>query len=225
MSEWIDCDEQWAYWINPETFRMPRVKGRVPLGVVVVVKSREEEDGRSFVQTQYSVATSEGLQGLEGKREASEKLAEQMLAYMQRTGSYPPGTHIKKAHKNGNVDLSYAPGDYDTFTLRLSPALVGQDPILLLDSLTEFVEQASPQVKPWRVETAPSGRSTCRSCGEKIARGELRLGFADASGDYDVYRWHHLHCAAGRINDPEALIGFAELTDQLQQQVRESVQF
>lgn len=49
------------------------------------------------------------------------------------------------------------------------------------------------------LELAPSGRATCRTCQEKIAKGELRFGEAvpsqfGSSGFTTV--WHHLKCAA-----------------------------
>ena len=53
-----------------------------------------------------------------------------------------------------------------------------------------------------RIELAPSGRATCKSCGSTIAKGELRLGeeYASQFGSNGVaIRWHHLLCAAGKI--------------------------
>lgn len=50
-----------------------------------------------------------------------------------------------------------------------------------------------------RIEVAPSGRASCRTCGASIAKGELRLGeeYASQFGDGGVaIRWHHLACAA-----------------------------
>jgi hypothetical protein len=50
------------------------------------------------------------------------------------------------------------------------------------------------------IEPAKSGRASCRSCREPIAKGELRFGedvpnaFSD-SGE-PSYQWHHLRCAA-----------------------------
>jgi hypothetical protein len=49
------------------------------------------------------------------------------------------------------------------------------------------------------LELSPSGRATCRTCQEKIAKGELRFGEAvpsqfGSSGFTTV--WHHLTCAA-----------------------------
>jgi hypothetical protein len=53
-----------------------------------------------------------------------------------------------------------------------------------------------------RIEIAPSGRATCKSCGSTIAKGELRLGEEYPSqfgSDGVAIRWHHLLCAAGKI--------------------------
>jgi hypothetical protein len=50
------------------------------------------------------------------------------------------------------------------------------------------------------IETARSGRAACRTCKEKIAKGELRFGVAYKSrydeGDKFSFAWHHLPCAA-----------------------------
>ena len=50
------------------------------------------------------------------------------------------------------------------------------------------------------IEPAKSGRASCRTCREKIAKGELRFGQVDYSfGDDGSYRWHHLTCAAKKL--------------------------
>ncbi len=228
MSNWIDIDTDWAYWINPETMRMPRVKGRVPTGVVVLIKEREDLDGQMMIVTRYAVASSDGLEDLDGKKHASEKLAEQMLDYMRRTNHYPPNTHIKKSYKNGNIDLGYAAGQYDTFTIRFTSELIGEDPLDFLGTLGEFVEKEAPDEsddsEPWRVETAKSSRATCRTCGDKIEKGTLRLGEPNEFEGNVSYRWHHLACAAGRIREPEELEGFDELDDEQQEEVREEIE-
>lgn len=48
------------------------------------------------------------------------------------------------------------------------------------------------------IETARSGRSTCRHCSKPIVAGELRLGAQDAKRSRPgkpSYRWYHLMCA------------------------------
>ena len=55
-----------------------------------------------------------------------------------------------------------------------------------------------------RLEIAPSGRATCRTCNQSIAKGDLRLGeeYASQFGtDGFAIRWHHLPCAAKKIPD------------------------
>ena len=65
---------------------------------------------------------------------------------------------------------------------------------------------------PHAIEPASSGRSTCRGCGRKIAKEELRLGerlpnpFADEG---EMTLWFHLVCGAYKRPEPllEALDG------------------
>lgn len=53
-----------------------------------------------------------------------------------------------------------------------------------------------------RLEVAPSGRATCRTCNKPIAKGELRVGEEYASqfgSEGFAIRWHHTLCAAAKI--------------------------
>jgi hypothetical protein len=47
---------------------------------------------------------------------------------------------------------------------------------------------------------SPSGRAACRTCKQKIARGELRFGEETknifSNGGEPSFRWYHLKCAA-----------------------------
>lgn len=64
------------------------------------------------------------------------------------------------------------------------------------------------------IEEAKSGRASCRSCKQPIAKGELRLGEevpnAFAEGEM-TFRWHHLPCGAQK--KPSALKQALESTD------------
>jgi poly [ADP-ribose] polymerase len=62
------------------------------------------------------------------------------------------------------------------------------------------------------IEVAKSGRASCKTCKQNIAKGDLRFGeefvnqFSDSGGT--SYRWHHLACAAKKL--PMALKGALE---------------
>uniref|UniRef100_A0A7S4SRN8 PARP-type domain-containing protein n=1 Tax=Alexandrium monilatum TaxID=311494 RepID=A0A7S4SRN8_9DINO len=73
--------------------------------------------------------------------------------------------------------------------------------------------------KPYRVEAAPSGRSTCTISKAKIEKGELRLGSFVSFGGKGSYKWRRLSCITAKqaaniekeLGGPEHLDGFAEL--------------
>jgi hypothetical protein len=54
------------------------------------------------------------------------------------------------------------------------------------------------------IEPAASGRSTCRGCGKKIAKDELRFGERqpNAFGEGEMTLWLHLRCAAYKRPEP-----------------------
>lgn len=66
----------------------------------------------------------------------------------------------------------------------------------------------------WCVEAAKSGRAKCRTCSEKIAAGDLRLGEKTEYEGHVSYRWHHLECAIEQICDLARIKGYAELTQE-----------
>jgi hypothetical protein len=67
-------------------------------------------------------------------------------------------------------------------------------------------EDADPGPSPHVIEPATTGRSGCRACGQKIARGELRFGerIPNPFADGETTLWFHPLCAAYRR--PEALL-------------------
>ena len=54
------------------------------------------------------------------------------------------------------------------------------------------------------IEPASSGRAKCRGCGERIAKGELRLGerLPNPFADGEMTHWFHLVCAAYKRPEP-----------------------
>ena len=63
------------------------------------------------------------------------------------------------------------------------------------------------------IEEAKSGRASCRTCKQPIAKGALRFGeeAPNAFGDAPSLRWHHLTCAADRL--PAELAAALEIFD------------
>ncbi|MHA2222523.1 MAG: hypothetical protein ACXAAO_10765, partial [Candidatus Thorarchaeota archaeon] len=141
MTEWFEYSSEWGYWINPDTFRTPKIKNSIRVGCVYFEKNRENlEDGRQIIVTTYGVVGSHGTEEM-GKREVSQVLATQMLDFMMTKKMFPPKTAVKKVFANGNVDIAYSPSDYDTFTIRFTPSLVGGNIEDFLSNLGEFVEE------------------------------------------------------------------------------------
>ncbi|MFW9833884.1 MAG: PARP-type zinc finger-containing protein [Candidatus Thorarchaeota archaeon] len=225
MTEWLEYTTDWGYWINPDTFRTPRIKKSIRVGSVVFLKSREIlDDGRSIIVTTYGVAESSGLKEM-GKKEASAILAKQMLEFMRFRKMYPPKTEIKKTYANGSVDIDYSPTDYDSFTIRLTPEMVGEDVEDFLYGLKPFTEEDFELAEAWRIEPAKSSRSTCRTCSKKIEKGELRLGEPSLFDGHVSYGWHHVKCAARLLKGSklDSLVGYEELTGEQKEQLQKEV--
>jgi hypothetical protein len=225
LIEWLEYTSDWGYWINPDTFFTPRIKKSIRVGAIFFEKSKEfvADIGREIIVTTYGVARSHGPEEMD-KRDVSKVLAKQMYDYMQSKNMYPPKTSVKKIFSNGNVDLAYNPSEYDKFTIRLTPALVGGDVEDFLDSLDEFQEkQTAESDLIWKIEPAKSSRATCKTCGTKISKDTLRLGEPGLYEDHVTYRWHHLTCQTNLLRwmDPETLDGYSELTDTQKAQVQE----
>ncbi|NHJ14654.1 MAG: hypothetical protein EAX95_13325 [Candidatus Thorarchaeota archaeon] len=209
MPEWLEYSSDWAYWVNPKTFRMPRLKKSVPLGVVLLVKTRDaSENGRRFVSTDYFLVEQGGPKPIT-KVEVSKILARQLLEYAKANKMWPPHSEVKEIFDNGNVDIIYAPTDFDKFTLKLSEKQVGGNVSKFLDGLKEFTEEIL-----WKVEPAKSARSTCKTCFLGIGKGELRIGEPSFFQEHLSYNWHHVHCIKSAMPPitPGQIKGFSELT-------------
>jgi len=58
--------------------------------------------------------------------------------------------------------------------------------------------EEEPELPPFIIEGARSGRSKCKTCRKAIPKDALRLGIL-VEGPYGVgHMWHHLECAAKR---------------------------
>jgi hypothetical protein len=225
MTEWLEYTHDWGYWINPDTFRTPRIKKSVRVGAVVFLKSRETlDDGRLIIVTTYGVAGESGIKEM-GKKEASAVLATQMVGFMRARNMFPPKTEIKKSYANGAVDLEYSPTEYDSFTIRFTPDMVDGNVEDFLYDIESFSEDSSETTEAWMVEPAKSSRATCKTCSKTIQKDELRVGEPSLYDGHVSYRWHHLHCAAHMIKGMtlDTLEGYEELTKEQKEQLQKIV--
>jgi hypothetical protein len=207
----------WGLAIDPDTLVAAPVGWFVRFGSLILDKSK---DGTRVV-TKYFTVSDAGLAPLKDKRAAQGALAERIVAFARRTGALPPHT------KADGATLTYAPNRYDTFTLKLGVALAGPDPVAFVSGLRAAaprpVKKIDEDASPWRVEVSPSGRATCGTCREAIAKGVVRLGSPSVYDDRPSWRWHHLPCGAPRLTTPEKLLGFAELDDRCAVEVRAAI--
>ena len=58
--------------------------------------------------------------------------------------------------------------------------------------------QVEPELAPYIIEGARSGRSKCKTCRRAINKGTLRIGFLIEGPFGTGYLWHHLTCAGRR---------------------------
>ncbi len=219
----IEYDAKWAYWIDLATFLIHKAKGQVPIGSVVITKKQERlDDGRRVVQTTYAIATKDGLSS-RTKREISAMLPKYMITYMRNSGEFPPYTDIKDVLANGNVNIVYEPKRVERFIIRLTEEIVGEDVEMFLNQLS-MPEMDEPE--PWKVEPAKSSRATCRSCGQKIMKGELRIGEPSFYEGHVSYKWHHLQCGAYLVKgkNPTEIIGFDQLNEEQQREFKAAIE-
>ncbi|XP_010038006.2 poly [ADP-ribose] polymerase 1 [Eucalyptus grandis] len=66
---------------------------------------------------------------------------------------------------------------------------------------------ATVPTKPWRVEYAKSGRSSCKSCKNTIDKEKLRLGKMVQSSQFDGFipMWNHADCIMRKANQIKAI--------------------
>ncbi len=215
MTDWTEYATDWGYWINSDTFRTPRIKKSVRIGAVIFTKKRETLDtGQQIITTTYGVAYEDGIKIMD-KRDVSKVLATQMVEYMRAKKMYPPNTAITRTYTNGNADLEFSPSEYDSFVIRITPELIRGDVEDFLHDLDDFKEPSSDESEErWKIEAAKSGRSSCRTCGNLIGIGELRLGEPSMYEGHVSYRWHHLKCKVQILDDIDLKIlsGYEELT-------------
>ncbi|MFW9886641.1 MAG: PARP-type zinc finger-containing protein [Candidatus Thorarchaeota archaeon] len=207
---WVEIEAEWAFWIDPESFNLKRLKKRAPIGAIIIIKTRKKlDDERTYVDDSFGLVIEEGIDDLT-KREASDILAKQAVEYMRWSKHWPASMEIREIQKSGDVKVGFKPSEYDSFVLLITRNIVGANPD---EFLSKLKKHETPQEPSWRVETAKSGRSRCRSCRDYIFEGRFRIGEPYLYEGSLSYRWYHPRCVTRRIdvNDIESLDGYSKL--------------
>ena len=140
------------------------------------------------------------------KKEASKILAKQAVEYMKQHKRWPPAMTIEDSFKDSGIEILFAPSEYDSFHLKFNRELLGQKPQEFLENLKSSEKESD---LAWKVETAKSGRSKCRTCNEVIEEGRFRIGEPYLYDKHVSYRWHHPKCIAPMLYvPPEKLDGY-----------------
>lgn len=205
---------------------MQKITGKVPVGSVILTKRKEELDtGMSIINTDYHYAKASGVVDLEDKRAATKILTEQVFTFMKKNNQYPPGAKYKKSYKNNNVDVSFDISEYDKFTLRFTPELVGDDPEMFLMNLGTAAKRKFIPKDNWKIEAAKSSRAKCQTCGNNIEKDALRVGEPTYYMDHLNYRWHHFECISDDIwgIPKENLLGFEGLSSEQKDKVKKTL--
>ncbi|MDF1538746.1 MAG: PARP-type zinc finger-containing protein [Candidatus Thorarchaeota archaeon] len=206
MTERIEYNTEWAYWIDSISLKLKRLQKSVPIGSIILIKNRGvTEDGKKYVDTDFGIAESSGVRSIT-KKEASKILAKHTIDYMMKNQRWPLNMEIEEVLKSNDIEILFSASEYDEFRLKITSELVGQKPINFLNSLKPGEKEKE---LVWRVEGAKSGRSKCRTCGNIIEEGKFRFGEPYLYEDHIAYRWHHAKCIAPlKKFDVERLEGY-----------------
>jgi len=128
LKKWVECELEWAYYIDPFDIEMRKVRRKVPVGSVVLAKIRVKlSSGGSTVLTEYILAEEFGLRAITSKQEVGEFLSRQMVDYMRINQEVPSNIEITETYSNGDADLRYKPSDCDIFIVPIKQNAIGMN--------------------------------------------------------------------------------------------------
>ena len=216
----FDSEEEWGYFIDPESFQIVEITDEIPDGFFVVLKEKEYIDDidRTVIQTSYGIVDGKKYQPL-NKREISKLLAEACANYILLTNRLPPKVMVEKELKQDKpAKLAFIMNNYDTFHLSLDKNLLdGGNPREIINSILEqetFKPTLYDREEKWKVEYAKSSRAKCKTCGLNIEKGTIRVGEPYFFENYLNYRWHHEKCMFWKRLDILNLNGLDLLEDE-----------
>ena len=196
----LDSDNEWGYFIDPETFAINPIEEEIPHGSFVIIKEREyiEDIDRTVIQTTYGIVEEKKFQPL-NKRELSSAMSIACANYILNNKTLPPKVKLEKELvEDKPAQLAFLMSNYDVFHLKISSKILsGNDPFNLINDIIQSESSKltlDDREEIWKVEYAKSSRSTCRTCNIKIEKDKVRIGEPHYFGEHLNYRWHHEEC-------------------------------
>ncbi len=213
----LESDDEWGFYVDPETFEISKIIEEIPDGSFVIIKEREyiEDIDRTVTNTSYGLVEGKKFSTFD-KRGLSSLISEACAKYILKNNQFPPKVRIHKELKQDKpAQLAFELSKFDTFYLKISKNLLeNQDPIEVINQLK--TDQTSRLTSydhedAWKVEYAKSSRSTCKTCGLKIEKDTVRAGEPYYYEDHLNYRWHHEKCIFWKALNKDTLKGLEDL--------------
>lgn len=130
--DWIRIEENWAYWVDADSFEVSRVKNYAPINSIMILKTEmHSRNGRSYVNTSYGLVSENGMIRIR-KKDVNEILSNRVVDYIQRAGQWPPCLNYKRVLKSGEVELLFTLTEYDSFTLKITSKMIEGNPFAFL---------------------------------------------------------------------------------------------
>ena len=215
----LSSEDEWGYFIDPESFHIVEIVDEIPDGSFVVLKEREYIDDidRTVTQTSYGIVDGRKYNPM-NKREISKLMSRACAKYVLQNNRLPPKVMVEKELKDDKpARMAFVMSNYDTFHLNLDKNLLDDgNPAEIINSIMEretFKPTLYDKEEKWKIEYAKSSRAKCKSCGSNIEKGTVRVGEPYLFEAHLNYRWHHEKCIFWQRLEISDVKGLDQLDD------------
>lgn len=218
-------DESWVLRsrrVNPVTMMIKQNVDDLPDREIIAIEERghqDEKTGKFLLRNHYYAVHGSSSKKIT-EEEAKDILADQLHVYAGKSGRWPSTAKLDNFSGTNSVSVSFRPAKGFHLSLLLTEKHE-TDVKSFVESLKtsdDIIQEAESKII-WKVEHAKSGRAACRECGEKIEKGELRIGEPSMYMEHLSYKWYHVDCAGRRSFYMEPVTGLDELSDVEKQEI------